>query len=126
MLHPCPKPLPAEPKRKGGRRTERAWVKDLALDAWKLAVKATAGGCEMAGLHHRCAGPLHAHHVLTRGARPLLTLDLENGVALCGRAHDLVHRARWFRPHFWAWFFERYPGRREALLAKAAKEGRLA
>jgi hypothetical protein len=116
-----PKPLPQEPKKKGLRPTDRAESKDRALEAWKREVKARAGNvCEMAGLHHRCASLLDAHHILSRGAHPRLALDLENGVALCRNAHDLVHRSRWFKPYFKAWVDEKFPGRRERLLAKAA------
>jgi hypothetical protein len=122
-----PKPLPREPKKKGGRRTERAQEKNVGDAAWKLTVKVRAGMlCEMAGKHHRCWGPLDAHHVIGKGAHPRLRLDLENGVALCRDVHSRVHRSRWFRPFFWAWFDSTFPGRRERLLQKAAREGRLA
>ena len=121
-----PKPLPAAPKKKGGPRTERGQAKDAAMDAWKAEIKARAGSvCEMAGIYHTCRSPLDAHHVMGKGAHPRLALDLENGVALCRCAHDLVHRSRWFKPHFWAFFDGKYPGRREQLQQKVIKEARL-
>lgn len=116
MIFPCPKPLPQAPEKKERARPQR----DRALEAWALAVKARSGhSCEMAGVQHRCSAILEAHHIFFRSTHPKLRLDPENGLALCHVAHDLVHRARWFRPHFRAWFDAHFPGRRERLQAKA-------
>lgn len=123
-LFPCPKPLPQvpEPKEQKSKRPKL----DPVLEAWKVHIKSKAGdACEMKGLHHKCWGDLDAHHVIGKGAHPRMVTDPENGVALCRAAHDLVHKTRWFKPHFNVWFDEKYPGRRARLDAKAAREGRL-
>lgn len=128
MIYPCPKPLPRQPEKKEpAPKTAAAKAYDRAMDAWTAEVKARAGTvCEMAGVQHRCWGFLDAHHVIGKGARPRLALDLENGVSLCRGAHDGVHRTRWFKAVFWTWFNTKYPGRRERLMAKAIRERRLA
>lgn len=109
-----PKPLPSAPEPKG-RKSLRPKA-DPVLDAWKVHIKARAAFvCEMRGLQHVCRGELDAHHVLTRGAHPRLTTDPDNGAALCRVAHDLFHRTHWFKPHFWSWFNEKYPGRKAEL-----------
>jgi hypothetical protein len=125
VIFPQPKPLPDVPEPKE-RRTARP-KPDALLEAWKVRVKSWAGNvCEMAALHHKCWGELDAHHVISKGSHPRMKVDEENGVALCRGAHDLVHKARWFKPHFWAWFNEKYPGRKARLEKKAQREGRLA
>jgi hypothetical protein len=119
-LYPQPKPLPAVPEKKE-RKSSRPKA-DPMLEAWKAHIKSLAGDvCEMAGLYHDCRGPLDAHHVIGRGAHPHMTLDRDNGVALCREAHDLVHRARWFKPRWWGWFNEKFPGRK-ALLEERARQ----
>lgn len=113
-----PKPLPdvPEPKERISSRPKA----DPMLDAWKAHVKSLAGEvCEMAGLHHTCRGPLDAHHLVGKGAHPRMRIDPENGIALCRVAHDLVHRARWFKPRYTAWFNEKYPGRKARLEVRA-------
>lgn len=123
-----PKPLPKEPEPKVAKKSERTKRHEAALAAWGQGVKARAGGiCEMAQEPgHVCHGPVDPAHVIGRGRCPRLALDPENGVALCRKYHDLFDRTRWFRPHFWAFFDAKYPGRRARLFAKAAREGRLA
>lgn len=117
-LYPCPKPLPKEPEPKAWKSARPKT--DPVLEAWKLHIKHLAGEvCEMAGLHHTCRGELDAHHILSRGAHPALKVEVSNGVALCRVAHDLAHRARWFKPRFHAWLDEKYPGRRARLAERA-------
>jgi len=124
-IYPQPKPLPKGPEPKE-RKTARQKA-DPVLDAWKVHIKSRVGHvCEMAGLQHRCWGDLDAHHVIGKGSHPRMKVDQENGVALCRGAHDLFHKTRWFKPHFWAWFSEKYPGRRERLEKKAIRERRIA
>lgn len=117
-FYPQPKPLPKEPEPKAWKSTRPKT--DPVLEAWKLHIKHLAGEvCEMAGLHHTCRGELDAHHVLGKGAYPHLIVDRDNGVALCRVAHDLVHRARWFKPYWSAWFNEKFPGRKARLEERA-------
>jgi hypothetical protein len=124
-LYPCPKPMPAEPEPKAQKTTRQKT--DPAIEAWKADVKSRAGiVCEMAGLQHKCWGGSDVHHVIGKGAHPRLRVDPDNGCVLCRGAHDLVHRKRWFKPYFWAWFMAKYPGRRGRLEAKAQREGRIA
>jgi hypothetical protein len=123
FFNPQPKPLPQAPEKKEPIRLQR----DRALEAWSKAVRLLAGDeCEIGdratgGI--QCRGPVDAAHVMGRGRAPHMRLVLENGVALCRAHHDALDRTRWFRPHFWAWFNNKYPGRK-AQLEERARGGR--
>ena len=128
-LYPCPKPIPDVPEPKLRRPTERSKANMRARAEWAAKVKARAGDrCQLFGQFDErtlgCSGPIDAAHVIGRGRRPRLVLDLENGIALCRRHHDLLDRTRWFKPHFRAWFDVVFPGRMERL-ARKAREGRI-
>lgn len=104
--------------------------RDMALSGWSSAIRGLYGDlCEMRGQEIggiACRGPVQSAHVIGRGRCPRLRLDLENGCRLCEAHHQAYDRKGWFRQHFNQWIDTKYPGRRERLQQKAAREARLA
>jgi 5-methylcytosine-specific restriction endonuclease McrA len=90
-----------KPLNKVGKRGKRmqpeldkARKEALARDEYSC-VLSFKGGCE---------GPLHVHHVRTRGAHPELRHTVTNLATLCQRHHDEAHRDM---QSFQAWWEER-------------------
>ena len=60
------------------------------LRHWTDLVKQRAGHrCEMES--EKCAGELHAHHIIPKAMDPSKMYDVENGLCLCAAHHKMIH-----------------------------------
>jgi len=60
---------------------------------WREAVMLRAmSWCEQPDCMNRATA---AHHIQTRGSRPDLRLETDNGMALCAKCHDNAHGIKW-------------------------------
>lgn len=60
------------------------------LAKWTELVKERAGyACEMSD--DKCAGSLHAHHIIPKHLDPAKQYDVENGICLCEAHHKMIH-----------------------------------
>ena len=105
------------------RRAERRAKIERADADWSSTVRSRDGWCRLNALLGCKSMATDAHHVKGKKAYPRLRYDLDNGLALCRRAHDWAHANR---KTFRAWFIQVYVERWARLEAKAARESRLA
>ena len=74
---------------------------------WYFAVFDRDKCCQVCGGY-----PVEAHHILTKGSRPDLKRDVDNGILLCQKCHRRAHD----KPErFKKWLLENKPDQAEYL-----------
>ena len=77
---------------------------------WRKYVLARYGNkCLMCKSRGGKKKPLHAHHILGKGAYPHLRHDMTNGIPLCAKHHDMVHKDTEFRDKMITALHRMYP-----------------
>jgi len=100
-------------KRKAARNSKYWQNKSMAL--WReLVVWKWGGKCAVNNFVSKCAGPLQAHHLITRSVKHLQH-SVENGVCLCAKHHIFCHKlsAHGAPMAFSQWFHDAFPERWE-------------
>lgn len=61
------------------------------LSRWReMVIERDGHRCRMA--NKDCKGPLHAHHIVPKGADPNQKFNVENGMCLCEAHHKMIHK----------------------------------